>query len=234
MTRPRLTPRSATISALVVLVTGGFAASGCGGDTGTNGLEKLAAAQVQRKAVAALKSAGSAHVKGTGVAGNQTQLDLRFDGTSTSGTFTAEGVRIAITRIGANFYIKADRRGLTKLGASRAARRVGANRWLKLGHGQITEWAGFSLQEIAGQLSEDESAIEPGVAQAEIDGKHVVVVSQRDGSKLYVANTGPAYPLRGDYKGPTGARVEFTEYGADFRITAPENAVDVTKLAERG
>jgi hypothetical protein len=234
MTRLPLKARSAGICVLVIVASGGFAASGCSDDTETSGLEKLSPAQVQKEAAAALQSAKSAHVTGTGVVGNRTQIDLRINGTSTSGTFTAEGVRIAITRIGDNFYIKADRRGLTTLGASAAVRRVGANRWLKLGIEQITEWKGFSLGDFAGQLTEDERPFEPGVAQAEINGKPAVVVSHRDGSKLYVANTGPAYPLRGDYKGPSGARLEFTEYGTDFSITAPENAVDISNLTDRG
>ena len=67
------------------------------------------------------------------------------------------------------------------------------------------------------------------MAQATLDGKQVVVVSLQDGSKLYVANTSVPYPLRGDFMGRAGGRIDFTQYGADFRITAPENAVDVGK-----
>ena len=86
------------MSALIVFVTVGLAASGCGGKTATNGLEKLSAAEVQLKAATALKSAASAHVKGFSVVeGNPVGINLWFDGTSSSGTVTAEGARIANT-----------------------------------------------------------------------------------------------------------------------------------------
>ena len=47
-------------------------------------------------------------------------------------------------------------------------------------------------------------------------------------------NTGVGYPLRGDFKGPAAGRIDFSEYGADFRITAPEEPLDVGKLPVRG
>ena len=72
------------------------------------------------------------------------------------------------------------------------------------------------------------------MAQATLDGKQVVVVSQQDGSKLYVANTGAAYPLRAAFKGRAGGRIDFTQYGADLRISAPENPVDIGKLIDGG
>ena len=111
---------------------------------------------------------------------------------------------------------------------------VSTARWLKLSRQQITARSGLSLTNLGGQLSRNESPVDPAVAQATLDGKQVVVVSLQDGSKLYVANTGATYPLRGDFKGRAGGRIDFTQYGADFRITAPENTVDVGKLIDGG
>lgn len=45
---------------------------------------------------------------------------------------------------------------------------------------------------------------------------------------MYIADTGPAYPLRLDFTGPNPQRLDFTNYGARFHITAPGNAVDLT------
>jgi hypothetical protein len=233
MTRLRLALPRATVPAL--LVAAALAANGCGGETKTNGLEKLSAAAVQQKAAAALEAAKSAHVKGTRVSdGDSVEFDLRIDGTSSSGALRAEGVQLGITRIGNITYIKAGRRALKKLGVSRAVRRVGAGRWLKLGPQQVTNVEGFSLGDLARQLAKNHSPREPRVEQATLDGRQVVVVSRQDGSRLYVANTGIAYPLRGDYKGSVAGRLDFTEYGADFRITAPANPVDIAELLHRG
>jgi hypothetical protein len=219
---------------VVVVVFVAVALSGCGADSKTNGLEKMSAGQVQRKAAAALGSAKSAHVKGTGVFGGYpVQFDLRISGTSTSGALAAEGVRFEITKIGESTYVKGSEPALRKLGAAASAARAGANRWLKLGPKQVTLWEGFSLAELADQLVHDDNPVDPRVTQGTLDGRRVVVLTQQNGSKLYVANTGRAYPLRGQYKGAAPARIDFTEYGTDFRITAPENAIDVAKQLDR-
>lgn len=146
--------------ALALTVLALVAPAGCGGGK-TNGLETMSAAEVHRKAAAALRSAHSAHVKGVSAFnGNPVQLDLRFDGSSTSGALVADGVRFGITRIADVTYIKGGRQALEQLGAP--------------------------------------------------------------------------YPLRGDFKGPAAGRIDFSEYGADFRITAPEEPLDVGKLPVRG
>jgi hypothetical protein len=223
-------PRRARVAAPVVLLLATLALSGCGGDTQTNGVEKLSAGEVHRKAAAALESATSAHVKGTGVfEGHPVKIDLRISGTSTSGALAVEGVRVEFTKIGAITYVKGSAPALGRLGASPAVARFGADRWLKLGPKQVTLWEGFSLAELADQLVHDDSPVEPQVTQATLHGQQVVVLTQQNGSKLYVANTGRAYPLRGEYKGPAPGRITFTEYGTNFRITAPENAIDIAK-----
>jgi hypothetical protein len=211
-------------------VLAALALSSCGSDTRTNGVEKMPAGDVHRKAAAALASAKSAHVEGTGVfEGHPLKIDLRISGTSTSGALAAEGVRVEFTKIGAITYIKGSGPALVRLGASPPVARLGADRWLKLGPKQVTLWEGFSLAELADQLVHDRSPVEPQVTRATLDGRQVVVLTQQSGSKLYVANTGRAYPLRGEYQGPAPGRLTFTEYGTDFRITAPENAIDIAK-----
>jgi hypothetical protein len=216
-----------------VLARGALALNGCGGDTETNGLEGASAAQVQRKAAAALESAKSVHVKGTNAFGDgSAQIDLRIEGASGSGTLTVDGMQLAITRVRDVTYIKAGQRMLKLLGAGPAAQRGGADRWLKLGPQQVTALEGFSVQELAAQLAGYDSPVKPRVGQATLDGEKVVVVGMEDGSKVYVANTGPAYPLHGEYTGKDPGRLDFTEYGADFGIAAPEHPLDIGKLRE--
>jgi hypothetical protein len=230
MTRPRYRVYPL---ALTVLVGAALAGNGCGGgdDARTNGLETMPAAKVQQMAADALRSASSAHVTGTSVVdGAPTSLDLRFDGSSSTGTLAAGGVRLAITRIGDEFFVKADRAALRQLGASPELRKIGAGRWLELGGRQITQWTGFSLAELAGQLSNVGSRLEAGVTQSTLDGRPVVVLRWQDGSKLYVANTGAPYPLRGEYRSGAAGRIEFAGYGAASRIAAPVDAVDVREL----
>ena len=61
-----------------------------------------------------------------------------------------------------------------------------------------------------------------------MNGKKVMVVSWPDGSKLQIANTGPAYPLRADFKVHHRWEV-YSEYNVPFNVTAPPNAIVASK-----
>jgi hypothetical protein len=235
--------RLAVVGALIAL-----ALAGCGGGskTGhakatnrqtnaaqTNGLEHKSAAQVQLEAAAALKTAKSVHLTATGRNddGTPTRMDVQYQGTSSTGTLALGNGQVEVTLIGDDAYLKAGQPILKQLGAPARVQRLAAGRWAKVS-AKSMDFKGFSLDSIAGQLAVyNDSPLEPTVQQTTLDGRKVVVISYQDGSKLYVANTGPAYPLHGDYKGVDAARLDFTEYGADFHITPPGNAVDLEQEA---
>jgi hypothetical protein len=244
MTRATLEKHRIALPALVAAIAAA-ALGGCGGEARTdapearpaapttNGLEKLSAAEVQRRAVAALRAATSAHVRGATLdAGSSFGLDLRIGGTATAGTVTAGGERIAIRRLGGDVYVRATRVGLEKLGAPGWLRRRGAGRWVKLAPEQLTAFQGFSLDDFADQLAANASPRSARVARATVGGKPVVIVTQKDGSKLFVSNTGAPLPVGGVDAGPPASRVEFSDYGADYRITAPSDSLDVGKLLQ--
>ena len=232
--------RLAVMVALVALVT-----SGCGGATKTsdpqtttqanapptNGLERQSPAQVQQAAAAALKAATSVHVAGVAINnGKPVRVDLRIQGNASSGTMELEGVKLEIIIIGGTTYLKADQQTWATLGVPAAGGQRLADRWVKTRPQQVAGVTGFSLDNLAAQLMKGDSPWEPTVEQTTLDGNMVVVISRQDGSKLYVANTGPPYPLRGEAKGANAGRTDFTEYGADFHITAPANAMDIGEV----
>jgi hypothetical protein len=159
------------------------------------------------------------------------QVDLRIQDGSSSGTITLEGAQFEITRIGEVTYVKADEGALESLGIPPEMHRRGADRWLKLAPQEASALEGFSLDSFAQQLTTSESPLETEVEQTELDGTRVVVISNQDGSKLYVANTDPAYPLRGELKGANAGRIDFSEYDVDFQITAPQISVELGELA---
>jgi hypothetical protein len=219
-------------SVAVVAASAVLYLTGCGGGTQTNGLEDKSAAQVQEDAAAAIKAAEGVHVTGTGTTdGTPAQVDLRIQDGSSSGTITLEGSRFEITRIGEATYVKADEGGLESLGIAPEMHSLGAGRWLKLAPPEASGLEGFSVDSFAQQLTVNESPLETEVEQTELDGRRVVVISNQDGSKLYVANTGPAYPIRGELKGANDGRIDFSEYDVDFQITAPQSYVELGELA---
>ncbi len=216
---------------MVAVVLVALAAAACTGARAptTNGLESKPAAQVQRAAAAALKGAKSVHVKGTATgAGEPGRLDLRVEDGATRGTIEMRGTSFEITTIADDTYVKADQRAWRVLGAPGSVQQL-AGKWVKLSPGQVTAFEGFSLDSLAAQLTTAGSPLEPRVEQAVLHGTgaRVVIVRQRDGSKLYVANTGPPYPLRTERAGKDPGEADFSEYGADFHIAAPSDPIDV-------
>jgi hypothetical protein len=217
----------AVVAALIALPL-----TGCGGGTPSDGLEDKSAAQVQEEAAAAIRAAKSVHVIGTSVTdGASAEVDLRIQDGSSSGTITLDGAQFEITRVGEVTYVKADEGALESLGIPPEMLRRGTGRWLKLAPQEASALEGFSLDSFAQQLTTSESPLETEVEQTELDGTRVVVISNQDGSKLYVANADPAYPIRGEFEGANAGRIDFSEYDVDFQISAPENSVELGELA---
>ncbi len=188
----------------------------------TNGLESKTAAEVLNKAAAALASAKSVHVVGTS---QGDRVDARLQGRSSTGMMVHAGAQVEFTMIGNDFYIKTDQAGLKSLGMPAELQRQYAGRWLKI---TPQDFTGLTLADLASQLTAYRGPLEPKVQQAALHGTKAVIVSWQDGGKLYVANTGPAYPLHGELTGQDAGVMDFTEYNVPVVITAPANAIDLS------
>jgi hypothetical protein len=176
----------------------------------TNGLENKSPAQVLRAAGAALGAAQSVHIVGSGLDG---PFDYRLGRSSASDMTTDTRTRHEwIKVVGCYGYKKTDFGPLAGL-------------WRRY---PAQVFPGFTLADYAqyNPLIGNHGPRGAKVQQATVNGKKVVVVSWPDGSKVQVANTGPAYPLRADFKGHLPVRMVFSEYNVPFDITAPSNAID--------
>jgi hypothetical protein len=129
-----------------------------------------------------------------------------------------------VTSIGSDTWIKADPRALRALGIPAASVQRVAGHWFKAPWRQPSGLAGFSLDSLAGGVGRNDTPLQPKVETVTLDGRKVLVLSQRNGAKLFVAATGAAFPLRTDEK---AGHVQFSEYGVDFHITAPADVVDL-------
>ena len=197
-------------------------------DDRSNGLEKKSAAQVRKKVGAALRTAKSIHVTVAGSdSGQLPQLDLRIQGSSSTGAMGLGGVQYQVTTVGGGTYVKGDQRVWEAFGMPAAVQQRLAGRWVKVRPQQFASLEAFSLDSLAAGLTRNDSRLMAKVERATLDGRKVLVLRKRDGSRIYVANTGPAYPLRTVGKGPNALRIDFTEYGVDFHITTPSDVVDL-------
>lgn len=217
------TAGTSTPAASKPATSGSTAASHPTASPATNGLEDQTAAKVAQAADTAFKAAKTVHVQGTFLADGRTEkFDLRYEGGSTSGMFTINGATIHMVTVGNNAYLKAGKHGWAAMGNPPDTQGLLAGKWVKSGSAKqmLTP---FSLATFASELTAEEFAHGGTVTQSMLAGQKVVVVTYPDGSKLYAANTGPAYPLRFDATGSVGGRRVFSEYGAPFHITEPPN-----------
>jgi hypothetical protein len=234
-------PGGALIAAAVVVPFVILAVSSCAASASSGGLESKSPSEVLQAAAAALRAAKSVYITGSagrpllGAALHLRGASLRVKGESArikggsqTITLTLAGGSAEVTRIGGDTFLKADQGGLKILGAPRSVQRHLAGQWLDVPARDFSFGPGlFTTGFTAKQLTRYPSPLKPGVRQATLDGSKVVVLTYQDGSKLYVADSGPAYPLRWDYKVPHPATANFTDYGANVHIAEPSGAVDV-------
>ena len=176
----------------------------------TNGLEKKSPADVLQAAGAALRAVKSVHIVGADLDGH---FDDRLQRSSAIVTITypRTGGHARFRVIGRYGYVK------THFGHN-------AGRWLKYPAQAFKE---FTIAQWASGFGYGPHGAK--VQQATVNGRKVMIVSWPDRSKLYVANTGPAYPLRAKFKGGYPAWVVFSEYNVPFDVAAPSNAIDTRK-----
>lgn len=197
-------------------------AAGPSAPAATNGLEKMSARAVSHAAIGMFSLARSVRVQGTMIGGLPAdKFDLRYEGTSISGRYAQKGSTYEYIAVGGRSYLKTSAAGWEAMGNAPDVAGMMAGQWQQTGSAPSRqEWPSRAI--FASELGFRESGQDAAIAQATLGGRLVVVITYFDGSKLYVANTGPAYPVRFEVTGNAGGRRDFSQYGAQFHITAPK------------
>ena len=209
--------------------------AGCG-SSGTTAKANDEAAKppvrVLADAKAAATSASSAHVSGSIKSnGTPTTLDLTTArNKGAKGSMSTNGLRFDLVRIGDTVYIRGTDE-FYKHFAGAAVAQLLHGKWLKASatHGRLKSLApltsigalfsGISSQH--GKLAND--------GKTTYKGQDVVAIRDTsDGSKLYVAATGKAYPVAiiGSKKNKSGT-IAFGDWNKSVSLSAPSDAIDV-------
>lgn len=219
--------------ALAVGVAGTCLLAGCGGSS-SNGEAKKTGTEVAKDAAAALGASQAVHVAGQ-LTDSSTKkpitVDVQLQDDGTSGKFTFSGQTVQVIAVGGTTYIKTTAAFYESQGTSAAAAAKLANKWVK--DPDASEFNDFTLSGLSKQLSQPSSGskINDAVTTGKVDGKKVVIASESDGSKLYVAATGKPVPLQlsnSTSSSEGSGSVKFTDYGKHESITAPSGALDVS------
>lgn len=209
--------------------------SACGSDASDSArpLDGKSGTEVAAAAADALEEAGSAHVQGTTTQdGQETTVDADLDGEDAAGSLTLAGTQLDFISAGGTSYFRtaADFWISSGVPADVAAQLHGE--WVALppdatGSSGATE---LSLSGIVASLRDPESPVHDDVDADELDGQDVVVVTQDDGSELFVASDDPTYPLQLTNAGDAPGSLRLSDFGADQDIMAPEGALDLAQL----
>lgn len=204
-------------------------------DEGTNGVGKLSAAQIERKARKAAKGADAVRLSGSVISkGSSYRLDMRLKNNGGVGEVaTKEGPRFELLRVDKDLYLKADAdfwigqdSGGGKQGAAdrKAAQKL-EGKYVKVpksdpSHKQLS---GFTDMEVLleGLLALDGKRSSGD--RSEVGGVRTVQVTAGEGAggKLDVSLVGTPYPLRLERGGGAGV-VEMAEWDKEFTLRAPK------------
>jgi hypothetical protein len=208
--------------------------AGCGGSSGS-GLASKSPAEIVAAAKAAADGASSVHVSGSSVAGGTPiTLDLTLvAGKGGRGRLAENGLSFELIEIGDTIYINGSPAFYSHFAGSAAAQLL-QGKWLEASVSNAS-FAGLSsltdLPKLLGAALATNAKALVAVGTTTVHGQAVVGV--RDTSQngtLYVATTGPAYPIEISKSGTSGGSITFSEWDKPVTLTAPANAVDIEQL----
>ena len=202
------------------------------------GVAALSADEILAKATAALQAAGAVRIKGQGSSGSERfSIDLRYSRDNSAGTLRVSGQTIDLRKLGQTVYLKGSREFWTGNGGEAAAQLL-TGKWLKtpLTDKRFTGLSALTdLDEAAKGILGPDGTITKG-AETTVNGVPCVglVSSGKDGGTLWVATTGPPYPVRIEPSAGSGKRgaLDFTGYGEPVTVDPPpaDQVVDVSML----
>ena len=220
----------------VCLAIAVVAQAGCGGGGGpkSNGITEMTASQIVTEMQKAVAGAKSVHITGSGTTGGtKLSLDLQLErGTGGSGHIEIGGYGFDIVRIDDKLYFKADEAALNHFAGSVAGNLL-AGKWFEVGAG-TSGFGSFTpftdLQKLMKQILTASGRVTKG-DEAKVDGQPALALTDtKQGGTLYVATTGPAYPLELRPGGSKTGSISFTDWDQPVTLTAPKNSIDYAKL----
>jgi hypothetical protein len=233
-TRERRRAQRWVLLAALLALTALLAGCGSSSSSSGNGVESKSATEIVAASRHAATGATSVHVAGSVVnEGKTIDIDLQLaTGKGASGSLTIDGQPIEIVEVGDSFYLRASESFYRQIGGAAAATLL-KGKWLKapLGSGEFASLSALTNLEklLGGTLAAHGSLTKS--ASTTINGQPAVGVSDsnRQGT-LYVATTGPAYPVAIVKAGANGGKITFDKWNQPVTLKAPAGAVDLTNL----
>ena len=188
--------RRITVAGLACL-TVGCVTAGCGSSSSSNGIASKSPTQIVQAAVATMKSAKSVHISGSiAKTGKTVGIDATiFSNGDIDGTVTENGAVVGVVKIGSTDYIRTTAAFYKAQGAPAPIAALMNGKWIELPDSSAGFGKQFTLSSLANSVQNGHGKVSAGTTST-VNGQPVVSVVDSKGGTLYVATTGPAYPLR--------------------------------------
>jgi hypothetical protein len=208
--------------------------SACGG-----GLHGVAAKDPEAIVAAATKAIEGVHsVEVYGSVNDASPRDeIRFDlhlvnGRGATGSLSEHGLAFRLVTIGKLAYVKATPAFWDQFGGASVAAQL-HGRWLRApaDRGDFASFASLTdVHKLIAGLLAGHGALTKGTTST-VDGRGVIAVddASRQGS-LYVATSGPAYPVRIQNKSSDSGQIDFRRFDAPVTLRAPAQSVSIFSL----
>jgi hypothetical protein len=196
----------------------------------------MPALQILGAVLQAVNGATTVHVVGSATDhGAKVTLDLRvFASQVGEGRVTSAGSGFQVVRIGNKLYLKGDHAFLKKYGGSAGASLL-TGKWLYVST-KNKDTAGIAsltdLVPLVDGILKGHGKLAKGTLTRVFGQPAVTLVDTSDGSALYVATTGPPYPIALKHgTGKRGEMIRFEGWGRAVTVVPPKSSIDLAKLS---
>jgi hypothetical protein len=208
--------------------------SACGG--GAHGIAAKNPEAIVAAATKAIEAVHSVEVSGS-VNDASPRDEIKFDlhllnGRGATGSLSEHGLAFQLVTIGKVAYVKATPAFWDQFGGTSVAVQL-RGRWLRApaDRGDFASFAALTdVRKLVGALLAGHGALTKGTTST-LDGHGVVAVhdASRQGT-LYVATSGPSYPIRIQNESSDSGQIDFGRFDAPVALRAPTRTVSIFSL----
>jgi hypothetical protein len=232
-TRAGSRTRSRIASCALSAVFVGSALAACGGSS-DNGVASKSPDAIVSAASAAINGVRSVHISGSIVSGG-TPITLDLDllsGKGGRGDMSESGLSFKLVAIGKVLYVNGSPAFWRHFGGA-AAVQLFQGKWLKApaATSGVASLAGLTdLHRLFASLLSSHGKLARGAATTVNGQKAIAVTDTAKGGSLYVATTGPSYPIEFVKTGSEAGRIVFDRFNESVSLRAPANSIDISQL----
>jgi hypothetical protein len=225
------------VAALAGILVLALMLTGCGSSSKGNGIEGKTPTQIVAAAKVLADNADSVHVSGSiSSGGSPIALDLHLlAGKGGRGQLSENGLSFELIQIHGTVFIKGSPAFYRHVAGPTAAQLL-QGRWLKApaSTGNLASLASLTdLHQLMDTTLAEHGALAKGTTTTIAGQKVLGITDTSTGGILYVATSGPPYPVAVTKGGTSGGRILFTSWNTPVSVLAPPNAIDISQLAGR-